>query len=171
MAKSNFYTKWLGIDRVKKVLGAVATGASVAFGSGKLEELLLERTLARFDPEGSNLYAQKSPDGVKWAELADSTKRKRSNKDYSQKLVDTGAMRDKITILNKAPLEKIKSAFGATSIIGIQPGTKEAKIGEYHQSGTPRMPARPWLGVNEKDMNDMNKLVRKDILDRVRRII
>ena len=45
---------------------------------------------------------------------------------------------------------------------------KTTKYGRYHQSGTPRMPARPWMGIPDTSLRHIVPIAWKHILSRPR---
>lgn len=81
-----------------------------------------------------------APDGVRWANLMPNTvKRKRNN----NILVDGGE------------LSRILYQVTAHS---VAVGT-DTNYGAYHQLGTSRMVARPFLGISNQDEQDINSII------------
>lgn len=95
--------------------------------------------------------------GAQWAPLAESTlqrRRKGKKKSNSVKiLIDRGTM--------KMSIGQLIDNGAVTVGSGIE-------YGPYHQGGTPRMPARPFVGYNNEDQQAMVKIVLRHIEEAVR---
>ena len=103
-------------------------------------EYMVRRTRQRFDSETS-------PDGVKWAPLAEAT---------------IAAKRERRT--NAPPTAILKSTFTLRDTIAYVPTETSVKIGtpqeygKFHQYGTRRIPARPFLGYNQQDLKEIEEI-------------
>lgn len=87
------------------------------------------------------------PDGDKWADIADSTRRylARHYPGSQPPLVRDGNLRDTIE----------SQVLGTTEVLAGE--TKEYAI--YHQTGTPKMPARPSLGIGTEDAEELAEVI------------
>lgn len=97
---------------------------------------------------------KKSPDGIKWADLADSTLEAKNGR--GSILVDRGDLMGSIT------------AFASDDTVEVGADRDYAK---YHQTGTNnadgslRMVARPFLGLSEEDENDIRDVLNDFLED------
>jgi len=162
-----FLSKITGVSKVKQVFSRITTGVQSVLAKKRLEDLLLKRTLERFDPPGSRKYAQKAPPiGKPWAPLSPYTRRKK-NVNRSQKLVDTGKLRSSIGIVKRNMEGSVlQSPTGGGFSIGIKPGSKASKYARIHQfggyAGVNRkvyIPARRYLGIDKTDIVSVQRLV------------
>lgn len=89
-------------------------------------------------------FAEKrSADGVAWASLLPSTQRQKRGRGGI--LVDRGDLAAGITFYANANEVRI--------------GTPE-HYGKYHQGGTPKLVARPFLGISTQDEQDIQQLIQ-----------
>ena len=102
---------------------------------------LKKKTLSNFD-------AEISPEGVGWAALSPKTIER---KGHSRKLYETGAMRSAIS----ARVEGKQAVISCSDFKA-----------PFHQSGTSRMPARPFIGTNWAMINEIKGLVKNYIKGR-----
>ena len=83
-----------------------------------------------------------APDGVKWADVSEKTKRRKNGRGGI--LVDHGHLLASIT----------HEASADSVIIG-----SVMNYAAYLQEGTAHMPARPFLGLSDKDYRDIDHLL------------
>jgi phage virion morphogenesis protein len=119
-------------------------------------EYMVGRARDRFD-------SSTAPNGQQWAPLAQATI---DAKRHKQKGGTSRAGRS-IARTNANPEDVLKDTFLLRDTITYQPtalsvaiGTPQ-KYGVHHQYGAPRrnIPARPFLGVNEEDMREIEAIV------------
>lgn len=153
-------------SRVKSSLAGLSAATSVALSSGRLERLLLRRTLERFQTLGANRRAQKSPEGDTWARPTKHTMRKRKlSSDSNRALFDTGALMDSISVLRSELRSKaaLASPTGAGFSIGVQAGSPAEKYARLHQFGGRtkygRVPARRYLGISAEDVKAVEDML------------
>lgn len=94
---------------------------------------------------------KKSPTGVTWQSLAPATVARKTNKRVSKNgvtaegiLVETGNLFD--SILHVATHSK------------VEVGTNK-HYGKYHQLGGVGLPARPFLGIDDDDKDEVNNVI------------
>lgn len=105
------------------------------------EGIVLRETQANFN-------AERSPEGSGWAALSPVTIER---KGHARKLWETGALYSSITASNDGKSVTISSSdFKAA----------------FHQYGTSKMPARPFLGISYKMKNEIAGAVRAYIRGR-----
>ena len=141
----------------------LALGLAVrTFGKDEdLKDLVVKRTKQRFDKTGKE--AKRSPDGVPWAPLTTSGRwhTLRGNKDRSDILRDSGALRDAITV-TRQNLGPAVVNTGSGFRVGVE--GEPARYAGVHQRGGRsnigghRIPARPFLGVSGGDVKAVQKL-------------
>ncbi|MDD3492214.1 MAG: phage virion morphogenesis protein [Candidatus Thermoplasmatota archaeon] len=93
----------------------------------------------------------------KWKPLADSTiKRRRTGRKSGSPipLIDTGTLRRSIS-----------------TVLGVMETTIGTAVhyGQYHSAGTKRMPARPFIGIDERDVLRLELAIRGHIEGALRR--
>lgn len=158
MAILSFIGKVTGTKALGRKLTAYTASFATIFGGNRLENLLLERTKERFEPKGSNPNAQRSPFGDYWLPLSPETNRK-TNTNTSQLLVDSGQLRDAITIVRGNMRQAaIESPGGGGFTIGVLSSSSAADYAALHQFGgfagknnKVFIPARPFLGISKQD--------------------
>lgn len=121
---------------------------------GAIGEYMLGRTRKRFDSETD-------PDGANWAPLATATIASKQRRQKSGNNRNGGSR----ARTNAAPTAILKDTFLLRDTISYRPtstsvaiGTNQ-KYGKFHQYGTKRMPARPFLGVNTEDLVEIENIV------------
>lgn len=155
-----------GASRVRLLLSSLRGGVFESIARGRIEKLLVRRWKDRFAPLGGNPRAQKDPVGKVWRRLAQGTRRKR-NLDRSQLLVETGALRNSIVVLQQGMGKALGRATGAASRIGVNPtaiGASGRPTQEYaavHQGGTARTPQRSFLGVSRQDAKAVEGVIQR----------
>jgi len=93
-----------------------------------------------------NFARQQSPDGAAWAGLAESTLR---YKRTSAILRETGSLAASI---QKQP--------ASSTEVRITAGTE---YGIFHQEGTSKMPARPFIGLNDRHEGEIMRIFERHI--------
>ena len=102
---------------------------------------LVANTHERFDRTKSD------PDGRKWAPWAESTRRAYQKSGHSGSLlVRTGALRNSIRSTAGKKQASVSSNL---------------KYGQYIQQGTDIMPARPFIGIGQKDVDSFHEIWEK----------
>lgn len=168
---SFFNVKIKGLNSTTRVLEAVRLGIHDALGKDKIEKFLLKRALARFERRGRNQHAQKDPEGRPWPPIRQESMRGRHNRHPSQALVDTGTLRDSIKVLErKVDQHSLATGFGGI-VIGIPKSSKAYRYGLKHNSGSGRIPKRQFLGVGNPDYKPIALMLRKSIVDRLKRVL
>ena len=153
--------KWFGIDNLRAAFRATAAAFSATRAREHIEEYLLNITRDRFAPRGSNPVAQTAPDGSRWAPLAKNTvRRRKSNRNAAQALVDTGELLSAIRITRNSP---------TSSNIEVDPSSPAAAYAMLHQYGGRNkydieVPARPFLGYSD----DLEEVTAKNLYDIIR---
>ena len=140
---------------------------------GAIEKYLLQKVKDRFEPAGTNKYAQRRPSGQYWSPPTNSALRSRKNRsaryNADQALVDTGELRDSIQILDRIPSGIGLVDGSGTARIGIPAGSPEYEKGTVHQFGGytakgGRIRPRPFLGINKStDVRDIENLIKNNM--------
>lgn len=151
MSLDNLFVR--GAERLKQRIETIRTRLALPALTNEIGELLLRRTLDRFD-------RAVDPDGRPWKPLSPATLRRKSAAGYAGKgsLKRTETLRKSIRI--------IKSNAGATFIntgagarIGVT-GEAEARA-RVHQYGSRTVPARRFLGVGALDVKSTDSFLRR----------
>lgn len=94
---------------------------------------------------------KQSPDGVSWQSLAPATVKRKKNKSVSKDgvtatgiLVETGDL--------------FKSITSLATHSKVEVGT-DRHYGKYHQLGGVGLPARPFLGIDDDDKDEVNNVI------------
>lgn len=140
--------------RIKTIRASLAIGPMV----NEIGDLLLRRTLKRFDEETA-------PDGTKWKPLKPETQRRRAwlGVMSPRMLVNTGNLRSSITIIRGNATEALYANTGAGVRIGIEGGTEEAEYGRHINYGTRKMRARRFLGIGPLDIKAVDAFLRRQV--------
>ena len=151
-----------GVKLLRSRLTALGLTASQFGNSKQLQALMVQRVRSRFSKRGK--LAQKDPDGRPWAPLAASTNRRRKvNKDASQKLVDRGTLRRSIAVVRERQGPSVVNTGAGFRIGVVGPAARYA--GVQQRGGTnPKgatIPARPFLGVGREDAEAIQALAVK----------
>ncbi len=155
-----------GVSRVRLLTTSLRGGVFASIAQGRIEKLIVKRTKDRFAPLGANPRAQKDPVGRTWRRLAENTRRRR-NRDRSQVLVETNALRNSIVILQKGMGKALGRPTGADSRVGISPsalgsrGEPVSRYGAVHQAGSARVPQRRFLGVSQDDAKAVEAVIQR----------
>jgi hypothetical protein len=154
------------------------------FAKNRVENFLIDRIQDRFEPAGSNPYAQKSPDGRFWRQRAAATILYRKNPNRRQALFESGSLRDSIGIVRgglaiEGALSRGVATQVRTATVGIRPGYVNEKgnnlqiVGAFLQSGgtTPNnadVPGRVFIGVSGRDSKELENTLQRIINKSVR---
>ena len=120
---------------------------------GAIGEYFLDRTRERFSSETA-------PDGTKWAPLAQATIKSKQRRQQGGKTRNGGSR----ARCNAAPNAILKDTFLLRDTIAYKATSRDVAIGTpqkygiFHQYGTARMPARPFLGVNAEDLIEIENI-------------
>ena len=105
-----------------------------------------EQTLDRFDFETG-------PEGDSWKKLADATIKFKNKICTGGILERSGLMKDSLDV----------QVENADSVLIGSP----RHYAEYHQAGTKKMPARPFLGISTDNINDLELVIDKWVKNHV----
>ncbi|MEM6432966.1 MAG: phage virion morphogenesis protein [Cyanobacteria bacterium P01_D01_bin.115] len=95
---------------------------------------------------------EEAPDGTQWAPLAASTRAAKKLRGAPLKiLVDTGILESGIAA---RPASDTQASVEATA---------GAEYGIWHQIGTKRMPARPYLGFSDEDVSAIDRIFKRHV--------
>lgn len=146
-----------GAERLSRRIGTIRRNLSLPALMPEIGELLLKRTLSRFDRE-------MNPDNIPWLPLAESTLRRKAAEGYGDapKLVRTREMREAIQIIRGRADGGVFANTGAGLRIGIT-DPDIAKYGTIHNNGSPsgRTPQRRFLGIGRLDVKAVDSLLRR----------
>lgn len=144
-----------GAEKLKRRIATITASLALPAMMNEIGELLLRRTLRRFD-------AEVDPDNQKWKPLASETlqRRKRSGGYEGKKiLVQTGEMRKAIDII-RGGAGSVYTNTGAGVRIGIQ-DEEIAVRGRVHNSGLGGIPQRRFLGIGKTDIGSVDQFLRR----------
>ena len=150
-------TKYVGgVRKLAQRIATIRENLAVPPMVTEIGELLLKRTLKRFDDEVD-------PDGRRWTPLAHETlmRRRRNPSARGTKILNaTGKMRASIKRLLGDPHGAFAVATGAGFRIGVADPLQADKA-RVHQNGTPRVPQRRFLGIGKTDITAVDGLLRR----------
>ena len=113
------------------------------------------------------ILEQKSPSGKKYAPLAPKTVKKRGQKI----LVDTAQMMNSITF--KTIAGRVVDGSVLVGPEGSRTGSNvtNEQLSVFHQLGTKKMPARPFLGLNKahNDKQNIDNIAKRYLNDQIKR--
>ena len=141
-----------GAPRLAKRIATIRAGLGVAMFKEELAQLLLRRTLDRFDKEVD-------PDNQAWKPLKNKTKADKRRLGYGGILKRTLLLRNSISIIRGNAEGTMYTNTGAGIRIGVR--GPAADYGRYHQHGTPKMVQRRFLGVGELDIKSVDSFLRR----------
>jgi len=166
-----FTTEMTGQQRVEKMFAVSIEAFGAVLDKNKITKLILQNTQARFDPQGSNHHAQRSPlTGQFWAKLNDKTRRVK-NKNKGHKLFDKGKLRSAIVVARDNLRNAFRSGTGAAEIAVIRKINRQTNkngairtkytdvYGEVHQKGNSNTPARAFMGISKRDAAEVDVLM------------
>lgn len=109
---------------------------------------------------------EEAPDGTPWAPLATSTiRRKLSGKggkrrDGRGRFLKSGSTK---ILVDTGILESGIAARPASDTQASVETTAGAEYGIWHQIGTKRMPARPYLGFSDEDVSAIDRIFKRHV--------
>lgn len=145
-----------GAARLAQRIRTLRAALSLPVLENEIGQLLLRRTLQRFDNEVD-------PDGRPWAPLSTETLRRRKRKGGKQGkkiLVQTGAMRAAIRRIRGSASGLIAVNTGAGFRIGVADKEQTGKAAA-HQFGTAGIPVRRFLGIGRLDVKSVDSFLRR----------
>lgn len=151
--RDTFYVN--GAARLSQRIATIRERLSLPVMTEEIGELLLKRTLERFDREID-------PDGIPWKDLSPVTVfiKRRMGYGNKGKLKRTEALRNSIKLLRGSVQGTIFTNTGAGRRIGIEAG-KQADVGRAQNYGTDRIPARRFLGIGARDVKSVDSFLRR----------
>ena len=174
MAGDTRLTSQVNLARLHKAVEGIQAGLGATFAKRVIERYLVDKTKARFEPRGSNPYAQRDPSGQFWPFLSQATvtakKYRGEQVSRSQALYGKGVLQRSISIVRALPgFVSVQTGTGAVFEIGIHPGSPARKYARFLNEGgeTPtggRVPARKFLGVSKQDANDIGLIIRNNLI-------
>lgn len=122
-----------------KKLAQVVDGREI---TRKVANVLLQEAEAAFDNE-------KSPEGESWAKLNPDYKKRRYDKGYTGNILQvTGDL-----------VKSLNIDYGDNfAVIGAG-----EPYGQYHQLGTSKMPARPFLGLSHDGVEEIKAILNREL--------
>lgn len=122
-----------------KKLAQVVDGREI---TRKVANVLLQEAEAAFDNE-------KSPEGESWAKLNQDYKKRRYDKGYTGNILQvTGDL-----------VKSLNIDYGENfAVIGAA-----EPYGQYHQMGTSKMPARPFLGLSHDGVEEIKAILNREL--------
>lgn len=122
-----------------KKLAQVVDGREI---TRKVANVLLQEAEAAFDNE-------KSPEGESWAKLNQDYKKRRYDKGYTGNILQvTGDL-----------VKSLNIDYGDNfAVIGAG-----EPYGQYHQLGTSKMPARPFLGLSNDGIEEIKAILNREL--------
>lgn len=112
----------------------------------KIANVLWQEAEAAFDNE-------RSPEGEKWDSLKEPYKTQRHKKGYTGNILQVSGNL----------LLSLNVDYGDSfAVVGVS-----EHYGKYHQTGTSKMPARPFLGLGEDGIKEIKHILTKALKDAV----
>lgn len=145
-----------GAEKLGRRIATIRTRLNLPAMVDEIGNLLLKRTLSRFD-------AEVTPDYLPWAPLKQTTILRRKSEGYgpTPKLVRTKTMRDSIKLIKGGITGAVFTNTGAGVRIGID-DEEIAKYGRVQNQGQPgRIVARRFLGIGRLDVKAVDSLLRR----------
>lgn len=154
MATDNQYVR--GADKLARRINTIRARLSLPALTDEIGDLLLRRTLQRFDQEVD-------PNNRPWRPLAIATLERKRRLGYGNNnmLVREGTLRNSI----KKITGRNAGATYANTGAGVRIGIADPKVAEYARAqnqGVPgRIPARRFLGVGRLDVKAVDSFLRR----------
>lgn len=143
-----------GADKLQTRIATIRQSLQIAAFTEEVGQLLLRRTLERFEREVD-------PDGRPWAPLKATTLRRKAYAGYGnrKKLQRTGKLKSSIRVIRGGAGTTFTNT-GAGLRIGIQ-DPEVAIYGKIQNTGNGRIQARRFLGVSALDVRAVDSLLRR----------
>lgn len=143
-----------GATRLSQRIRTIRNSLALPVLTAEIGELLLRRTLDRFDREVD-------PDGKPWKPLSGQTliTKRRKGSGGRKMLVESGVLRASIDVI-KGGSGSTFTNTGAGVRIGVQEG-KSAKVARWQNNGTGHVPARRFLGIGALDVKSVDSFLRR----------
>lgn len=142
-----------GADKLKRRISTIRTTLALPALTESIGQLLLRRTLDRFDREVS-------PNNEAWAPLKEETERRKKRDGFSRgKLKRTLALRNSIKLIRGGA-----GTFYTNTGAGVRIGVEDPEIAEYggvQNRGSKTIPARQFLGIGRLDIKAVDSLLRR----------
>ncbi|AAP95126.1 virion morphogenesis protein [[Haemophilus] ducreyi] len=118
-------------------------------GLGKSDGLTRKMASVLQEDAEDAFAMERTPDGVKWRDLSPKYKKQRYNKGYTGNILQRhGDLAGSLNI-----------AYGDNfAAVGVA-----EHYGEYHQLGTKKMSARPFLGISEDGVEEIKEILNNAI--------
>ena len=152
-----------GDTKIAAKVRNIKTVLAVAVLQEELGQLLLRRTLDRFDREVD-------PDNKPWVPLAESTlqRRRRDAAGKGSKILHkTLALRNSIQRIRGSASGLVAANTGAGFRIGVNDPSQTGKAAA-HQYGTASIPVRKFLGIGKLDVRSVDNFLRRRSIDAMR---
>lgn len=152
-----------GAEKLATRIRTIRATLAVSVLENEIGQLLLRRTLDRFDREVD-------PDNKPWTPLAPSSleRRRRSGGKQGKKiLVQSGAMRGAIRRIRGSASGLVAANTGAGFRIGVDDQEQTGKA-LAHQKGTSSIPVRRFLGIGRLDIKAVDGLLRRRSIEALR---
>lgn len=145
-----------GAAKLSRRIATIRERLGVGAMTEGIGNLLLERTLRRFDQEVD-------PDGKPWQDLAPATIMIKRRLGYGNKgkLKRTETLRNSIDIVKGSVSGAVFTNTGAGVRLGVKGGSKVAAYGRAQNYGTERIPARRFLGIGALDVKAVDSFMRR----------
>lgn len=143
-----------GAAKLSARIASIRRGVNLPDMTREIGDLILKRTLTRFDKE-------QDPDGVAWKPLSPVTIETKRRKGYGGKgkLKRTEGLRNAIRII-RGGRGTVYTNTGAEVRIGVE-DSKIAPRARAQNAGTPTIPARRFLGIGRLDVKAVDSLLRR----------
>jgi len=121
---------------------------------GNLRPAMTKAVTIVADAIDSN-FRSESDAGKRWAPLAPSTLAQRERKGYGPGPI----------LQREGTLRTLASAHREVSESGAEVGPEGPDYAEYHLTGTPRMPARPFLDISELSVDAIDDAIHRHLAE------
>ena len=148
-----------GAERLARRIQTIRRSLALPVLTNEIGELLLRRTLDRFDREVD-------PDGDRWVPLKSGTQRVKARLGVGGILKRTLRLRNSIRLIRGSVTGLIFTNTGAGIRIGVADPTA-AVYGGYHNRGVRPNPQRRFLGIGELDVKSVDSFLRRRALTAV----
>lgn len=144
-----------GAEKIARRIATIRANYGVAAFTDEIGDLILRRTLQRFDDEVD-------PDGKPWLPLSPATLRRKRALGYANrgKLKRTLALRNSIRRI-RGSAGSVYTNTGASVRIGVE----DPKVREYgriqNYGDGKRIPARRFLGIGASDLKAVDAFLRR----------